>query len=341
MIARTTLTMSPEVAVRVRRFAHALQSSTQAKHVLAIIVAGSASRGEEIWHNGNLISDIDLMVVTRHTNPKRSKSLTKFISDYRSDGIDGGATPLPSLRRFRTFAFYEAQQNGIVVWGNYARDYLLPPMTSAEIPRWEAIRVLANRMFEHLKLACGRKSAEYVVGKSYEALAEASLAWEGRYRASYKERLAELIVRPPGLLSPTARSGAIEALSLRLGKLPSSARISTADTARRDLLAGLRDVLEQYLQSDGTVTELLGLLGQHECHWKHRAYWAMARPRNAAAMLRIDPSIALWQKAAEALQASFAPDQTGHLVDEWDACPSILRHHDPIYAHGLAAHASR
>lgn len=339
MIAETASTMRPEIAIRVRRFVLALQSSEQAKHVMAIIVAGSACRGEEIWRHGHLESDIDLMLVTRHTNPSRTRSLETLMSSFRSDGIDGGPTPLPSLRRFRTFAFYEAQANGVVVWGDYRLDYLLPPMAPSDLPRWEAIRVLANRMFEHLKLECGRKSAEHAVAKSYEALAEASLAWEGRYRPSYRGRLEELTIKSPDLLPIAACRGAIGVLKARLGERP-SIPIPPADIARRHLLSGLRDALQDYLQADGTVSELLALLGQRECHWKHRAYWAIARPRDAVAMIRIDPSIALWQKAAAALQGSPAADAAKNLVDEWHACPSILRHQDPEYANGSTTHAA-
>lgn len=323
--------MRPQIEMRVRRFVLALQSSQQAKHVLAVIVAGSACRGEEIWRNGRLVSDIDLMLVTRRTNPYRTRSLVAIMSHFRTDGIDGGPTPLPSLRRFRTFAFYEARMNGVVVWGNYDLDCLLPPMTSTDIPRWEAIRVLANRMFEHLKLACGRRTPEQTVAKSYEALAEASLVLEGRYRPSYKARLTELVMNPPGLLSPNACEAAVGILRARLGEdqlIP----IRCTDTARRDLLHGLRDALRGYLQADGTLTELLGLLGRQEHHWRHRAYWAIVRPGHASALLRVDPSIALWQKAAAALQAGPAANEAEELVDAWSACPSILRHHDPAYA---------
>ena len=338
MIADTA-PMRSEIETRVLRFVHDFESSQQARHVLAIIVAGSACRGEEIWRDGHLVSDIDLMLVTRRTNPSLTRSLATFMTRFRNDGIDGGPTPLPSLQRYRTFAFYEAQANGIVVWGNYPLNHLLPRMAPNDLPRWEAVRVLANRMFEHLKLACGRKPPEHAVAKTYEALVEASLAWEGRYRPSYRERLAELVARPPALLSPAARSGAIGVLSARLGE-GSQIPIPSAGTARRHLLAGLRDVLGGYLRADETVPGLLALLGRREFHLKHRAYWAVVRPRNAVSMLRTDPTIVLWQKAAVALQSSPASAEAKDLVDEWNACPSILRHHDPRYANGSAAHAS-
>lgn len=329
--SETTSAMSAEIALRVRKFVLALQASEHAKHVLAVIVAGSASRGEEIWHNGRLLSDIDLMLVTRHTNPIRTRSITNFMSDFRGDGIDGGPTPLPTLRRFRTFAFYEAQATGVVAWGNYRLDGLFPPMTADELPRWEAIRVLSNRMFEYLKFACGRKSAEHAAAKLYEALAEAALAWEGRYRPTYRERLAELATKPPDLLPAPARQAAICALTARLGET-SAAPMPSVDVACRHLLSGLRVALSEYMQADDTLTGLLHLLAEREYHWKHRAYWAVVRPRNAATMLRMDPTIELWQQAAVALQGKPAIDVAQNLVDAWNACPPVLRHHDPAYA---------
>jgi hypothetical protein len=107
----------------------------------------------------------------------------------------------------------------------------------------------------------------------------------------------------------------------------------TADLACYDLMSGLRGALSHYLQADGSVCQLLNLLGQRECHWRHRLYWAGGHPRYAMGpSLRIDPIIVLWQQAAGALLAIPTADTAKELVDAWKACPQILRHHDAQYA---------
>ena len=323
--------MHPEVEARVREFVHALRSSPSAKFVLAIIVSGSACRGEEIWRNGRLISDIDLMLVTRHTNPHRSRALATIMVPFQAAGIDGGATPLPSLRHYRTFAFYEARMNGIIVWGNRNMDSLLPPVSPTDLPRWEALRVLANRMFEHLKYSCGRTTLAQASAKSYEALAEAALALEGRYRPSYRERLRELINNPPTLLAGHSYEAAITVLRSRLESQPLPSL--SIEMAGHDLLSGLRNTLRQYLRTDGTVKELLCLLGQREHHWRHRVYWVGVHPRYGAnTRLGVDPIIDLWHQAAVALLENPPAGIAQELVSAWKACPQIMRHHDAAYA---------
>lgn len=329
MSVSVSYAMKPEIEARVRHFLLALQQSNQARHVVAVIVAGSACRGEEIWRDAQLISDIDVMLVTHHTNPYRTRALTEIINEFRKDGIDGGATPLPSLRRFRTLAFYEAQETGVVVWGNRQLDSMLPPITANDLPRWEAVRVLANRMFEHLKAASGHAEPLQAASKSYEALAEAALTYEGRYRPSYRERLAELIEDPPALLTPRSLEAAIAVLGARLEKSPT---VQSTKTAEYDLLAGLQRILSLYLHAEGTVTELLALLGSREHHWRHRLYWAAVRPFHEGNPLAIDPVIALWQQAANGLLGSLSPGNAQRIVDAWKACPQILRNHDPSYA---------
>jgi hypothetical protein len=331
MSVDTATSMRPEIEERVHRFVRVLNSSTHARHIEAVVVAGSACRGEEIWRNGQLLSDIDLMLITQRTNPSRTRSITRIMNDFRADGIDGGLTPLTSLRRFRTFAFYEAYATGVMVSGNSPLETLLPPTSAADLPLWEAIRILANRMFEQLKATCGLTAPGQAAAKSYEALAEAALALESRYRPTYRLRLAELTSNPPSLLSVPVHNAATAVLRARLEQKDFS--IPDAHVACRDLLEGLHRALCNYLDTDGTLIELLGLLGKRERHWRHRAYWAPTHPGYLLrTSMRVDPIILLWQQAASALLAAPAADRAQDLVNAWKSCPQILRHHDGAYA---------
>lgn len=326
--------MRPAVQERVAKFVDALESSSQARSVLAVIVAGSASRSEDRWCEGRLISDIDLMLVTPRTNPMRTKNLARVMAPFSGLGIDGGPTPLPSLQRFRTLAFYEARATGKVVWGSYQLDDLIPDIGPADIPHWEMVRVLANRMFEHLKLACGQTTPELAIYKAYEALSEAALVLEGRYRPSYRERLSELIVARPSLLDPQPYEAAIAVLQARLdisGRRPQLAQSEATDA----LLTGLRHALEAYLGTSGSVAQLLRELGQQEQHWKHRFYWSVTRPKSAISTMQIDPIIALWQDAAALLRSGPTEAKAEALLNAWRACPQILLNHDGSYSSTL------
>jgi hypothetical protein len=323
--------MRPAVQERVREFVDVLKSSPHARYVLAVVVAGSAGRSEDRWHEGRLISDIDLMLVTPRTNPVRTRRLGRVMAPFRSLGIDGGPTPLPSLQRFRTLAFYEARATGKVVWGSYGLDELIPAIGPADIPRWEAVRVLANRAFEHIKLACGQTTPEVATHKSYEALSEAALVLEARYRPTYRERLSELIVERPSLLDLRSYEAAVEVHKMRLGMSGSRPRRTPGEAADA-LLRGLHDALTNYLGVSGSVAELLRELGERERHWKHRVYWGVTRPGQARSAVQLDPIIRLWQEAAALLRTGSSQRQAESLLTAWRACPQILRNQDASYA---------
>jgi hypothetical protein len=322
----------PEITARVDRFVDALRCTKLAGAVVSVIVAGSASRGEETWQSGKLVSDIDLMLVTRRTNPLLAGSLSAAMDPFRRDGIDGGVTPLTSLRKYRTFAFYEAQAAGVVAWTNGASPPSWPAVRPHDIPRWESIRVLANRMFEQLKAVCGQTSPRQAANKSYEALVEAALGLEGRYRPTYRQRLAEVTSYAPALLQPRVLDTAASVLQARLGELP--ANHLSVKVSRADLLEGLGIALRSYLGCDGELAELLRILASRERHWRHRVYWAGAghAAQSGIAKSHADPIISLWQQAAAILTGASTSPKIPRLIAAWKACPQILHGADPAYA---------
>src|SRR4029078_4960252 len=85
----------------------------------------------------------------------------------------------------------------VVVRGSLDLTALVPATDPADIPLWEAVRVLANGLVEHVKYEEGLLSAERVVAKSYESLVEAYLVRERRHRPTYAERLDQIAGRPP------------------------------------------------------------------------------------------------------------------------------------------------
>src|SRR5581483_11688732 len=91
---------------------------------------------------------------------------------------------------------YEARWTGRVIEGDPRVLEAIPMTHAADIPRWEAARLLFNRLMEHVKLLAGTASPPAVVQKSYEALSEAYLVIERRYRPSFRERLEEVRARP-------------------------------------------------------------------------------------------------------------------------------------------------
>ena len=91
--------MDPRIRARVADFLADLDRDPVAADVLGVVVSGSAARGEEVWRGGELLSDIDLMVLTRRTSPRLITAIDAVIGRHRQAGIDGGQTPLRPLAR--------------------------------------------------------------------------------------------------------------------------------------------------------------------------------------------------------------------------------------------------
>jgi predicted nucleotidyltransferase len=318
------MTMDGRVKERVEEFLADLERSAVRRHVLGVVVSGSAARGEEIWDGERLLSDIDLMVLTRRTSPRLIAAVERVVSRHRIRGIDGGAVPLGPLAGYLTCAFYEARCNGVVVHGSVDLERLVPPTHPHDLPLWEGVRVLANRVLEHVKYDAGEISAPRVVAKSYEALAEAYLLVEGRYRPSYAERLAELELLPPEAPAEAVAS----MLAVLRTRLDGTSAPVDVDQARAHLLDGLATVAARYTGVAGGLRAQLDAIAGRERHWKHRLFWSavlVGQRRWSGVRLTVDPVVDVWRRAV-ALAAGRPSDRAERLrvLGDWRACPQIL-----------------
>jgi hypothetical protein len=318
------MTIDARIALRVGEFVATLERSAIAKDVLGVVLSGSGARREEIWRAGELVSDIDLMVLTRRTSPRLIKRIDALIKKHRGRGIDGGQVPLGPLANYLTLSFFEARANGVVVSGDVDLSLLIPATASDSLPLWEGVRVLGNRLLEHVKYTEGLIEPSRVVAKSYEALSEAYLVAERRYRPSYTERLAELERQAPDAPAP-AVDNMISALRSRLGIGPQ--RNIPVPAALADLVLGLGRVAGAYSALSGDAATQLAELATSECHWRHRLYWSAitARQRRWSTMRPfVDPIIQIWQRALAMSAGSSTSRERLRLLDDWRACPQIL-----------------
>jgi len=317
--------MNPAVKERVDAFLADLERAPVARHVLGVVVSGSAARGEEIWAGDRLVSDIDLMVLTRRTDPRRIAAIERVIARHRHAGIDGGQVPVGPLRRYLTLAFYEAHANGVVVAGTLDPHRFVPATEPADLPVWEGVRVLANRLMEHVKLAVGEISAERAVAKSYEALAEAYLVAGKRYRPSYAERLAEFEREPPVSAPAEVCHAIVAVLQNRLGHTAAAAPPADPVVARRHLADGLGRLVSQYTGIEAPADGGLARLARREKHWRHRLYWAArlaAAGRWSEIDLSADPVVRLWQRGLNTGTSS--TEDRRRLLRDWRTCPQPL-----------------
>lgn len=178
---------------------------------LAIMLVGAAARGEITTDaEGKLLSDLDLLVVLpqRHILPaiaaeQQCRALLRpwyaeaARNDYPKISV-GFASALPRYWRVATPFMWELRANGRVLHGTRAVTQWPAIIHASQIPQWEGIRLVANRMCEALG-ALGAllgqpapehsaANASYACVKLILACSEASLIDCGQYHLSYRER---------------------------------------------------------------------------------------------------------------------------------------------------------
>jgi len=322
--------MHAAVRSRVDAFVRDLASAPWYDRVSAVVVSGSAARGEEIWDGTRLVSDIDMMVVTRSESPRLARAISGVIERHAASGIDGGRIPVRALRSYRTVAFYEAKFTGCVVAGRSDCLAAIPMTGPLDIPRWEGLRLVANRLFEHVKLAAGVSDATTCARKSYEAIGEAQLITEGRYRPSFRARLAELSKRPSDSPVPALGERYEEAVRARFSRdtddLPEPGR------ALDDLVRQLGAMLMTETGVSGPAGTQLDALSRQRRNLVHRAVWALSRLRQRRfgreALMR-DPAIGLWADALSFLEGNGQGLDAHRLYSDWIAAPQpLIRRND-------------
>lgn len=316
--------MRPETETRVAAFVADLRARPVHRQVRAVVLCGSAARGEERWDGGALAGDIDLMVVTRTRSPRVGAAVAAVVQRHLAAGIEGGQMPLVNLRRYRTLIACEARMTGIVVDGDRAVLEQIPVSGPEQLGPWEPIRLLLNRLFEHLRLRAGETTEPACVVKSYEALGEARLLAEGRYRPSFAGRLAEVSARPLGGPVAGLQERYLATHAVRNG----TAQRVPADPARAqaDLLRALDELLPAYTGRPGDVLAQLDHVGRRERNVAQRLFWtaheaAAGRPR--LRHLREDPSVGVWRAGLE-LALGRSDADPGPIVAAWQRCPQIL-----------------
>lgn len=324
--AGPTGSMRPETAARVAVFVEELRRHRVYWHVVAVLVCGSAARGEDRPDSSGGGSDIDLMVVTASRSPLVGRRIAHVLEGFRSSGIEGGQVPRATLDVHRTLLNYEARCNGAVVDGERAVLDEIPMRGPGDIPRWEAVRLLFNRLFEHVKLSAGLVDEESCISKTYEAIGEAQLVLEGRYRPSFTERWEEVRAHPLAEVVPRLQDKYLQTASRRTGV--SDAPIASLETALADLLAALDAALDLYTGRDGDLQIKLTALSRQERNWHHRLYWiarSALRREPIWRYVQTDPSLVIWREGLDYLTGRGSAVDPVDLLFRWQTCPQILR----------------
>ena len=195
----------PKVNIEVIKIVERLKEGIASNfHPKSIILSGSFGRGEAtvIEENGKLkfLSDCEITIIPYKYIFGRSK-IDEFESNFyvRTSlkvGIWGATLSFYLLIPFMNKKLKPTMENYDLKYGSkviYGKDYLgrIPNFKPEDIPLWEGIRLLFNRMAESLEHFSFEKPTEEMVfwtDKIVLACQDALLLSLGKYHYSYRKR---------------------------------------------------------------------------------------------------------------------------------------------------------
>lgn len=318
--------MRRDVRAKVERFAAELAADPVGRRVSAVVVSGSASRGEDRRADGGRGSDIDVMVITRSRSPLVGRRIAKILSRYASCGLEGGQVPVKTLATHATIGNFEAFTGGVVVAGDPKVLHSVVVQRGADIPVWEAVRLLMNRAFEHVKVRAGMSDESCCVAKTYEAIGEAALVLAGRYRPTFADRRRELEAGGVMPIVPMLADKYAATFRIRFDEDPQP--IAEIKEAAADLSLALSAAITAYLDRDVSLAKAFDLIGARHRHTQLRVYWAIRRALAdrdlRASYLRRDPCLVVWEDGLRCVHSGCTTAEARALVEQWCACPQTV-----------------
>lgn len=178
---------------------------------LSILLLGSAARGEiTLDADGHVLSDLDFLVVLPQTSMlpallemrrcgPRLHALQSRLAQGPFQHVSVGlAHAVPRYWGVATPFMWELRETARVLHGSAAVKGWPAMQTAGDIPRWEGIRLIANRMCELIEILgtsdtgpdprIRDKFLSYACVKAVLACSEAALIDGGVYVATYRER---------------------------------------------------------------------------------------------------------------------------------------------------------
>lgn len=168
------------------------------KRIKSIILFGSAARNEltiSSNKNGSVISDIEIFVLLKSLFPvflKKKKIFYLNIDNYKIEFL---ITHISLIKFLKTPLIYDLKTTGIILWGKDIRKSIWLN-NSKQIPQWEGVRLLYNRLIDFELLIWKYKNSipinkfeEYFNVKLLIALGEYFMIITGNYSPSYWDKL--------------------------------------------------------------------------------------------------------------------------------------------------------
>jgi predicted nucleotidyltransferase len=298
------------------------------KELLAVVVAGSAATGEETWINAKMISDVDIFLITKRRNPFLESRVAWLVSKSTRDfdfEVTVGCVRSKDLRKTKDLEHYEAMKSGEVVWGVKDIFQCVPIKSEKDIPRWEGIRLLFNRAMDLTQAFYGRKHSTYTVAKSYLAIGQAYLIFDGRYRSSYSERLDEILKKCDLHIINDFIEKFRKCSQFKMNRLDTIDL--SINAARTDLLKALNYFLSVYVGSDKPLCDSINILSKRFYCPSHALEYFLRKLGQKKVTLRSvfrEPCFIVWSEAIKLLKEnSHDNERMKQISEDWRVMPQF------------------
>lgn len=312
----------------------------QGKNVSSIVIVGAMARGEETVINNEIVSDLDIMVVTKRLDPFFRQKVMAVIERYQKLlplKIEVGDMPYSNLRKQRSVALFEAKKTGMVIYGNAETLRNIRIDQSRDIPEWEGVRLVSNALFELLETFTRNKPPIYAISKAYLRIGEGYLIFKKRYRPTYKERFEEIKnLNDLRFVADFSKKSLISS-EIKLNFRHDCGSLTLKETTQ-DLLRALNFFLSIFLNNfDLPLDKKFSILSYRLHDFRHSLIYFLENLRTRKLRPKLlfqEPCIVFWKEAADILTRNENVDilirnesemgRISRLVKDWERTPQYV-----------------
>lgn len=304
-------------------------------NLYAIVLIGSLARGEATIKKGQILSDLDMHIVTKTFSTsvdRKISSLVKKHCEYLPFKIYFGTVPRFLYGIYKCIEYYEARKNGYVIYGPRNVTDEISIKDPAQIPVWEGVRLLLNRALGLLESFHNRRNGDYAIAKSYLGIAEAYLVFDKRYRATYRERHDEILNRCRLKCVDNFLEKYLSAYRYKMNFQEDIGNLTLHRTVA-DLLKAVNYFLGLFLDCSGSLQQKLEALSSRFLNPYHSLllFWnKIEKGKFDPRFLFIEPCIYIWKRGMNHLidiergKQDSKDVRLNELLQEWKNTPQFL-----------------
>ncbi|MGA2239464.1 MAG: hypothetical protein ABSG74_09650 [Candidatus Bathyarchaeia archaeon] len=276
------------------------------------------------------MSDVDLQVVARSFNPQLEKMVASIVRRYQESlrvKMSAGVIPFRNYRTQKKLDFYDAKKTGRVIFGDESILDTISMRDPRDIPLWEGLRLLFNRIFGLLENLDDVQALTYDIAKVYLAIGEADLVSHCQYRPTCRERLVKIMDIPELAVLPGFRNKFRVCSEFKLNERNDINGLSLQNAIEEGVLA-TSHFLTHFLERPVSLKDGIEILSRKFYNPLHAGMY-LGKKLLEGKRIRFSPTrepcLVIWKNGIELLQQgvrnkAFADE----LLDDWKHIPQYV-----------------